>query len=103
MAMPAALMTPVAVPKVVGAGAAVAAPVVTVPVTLVIGVSVMGGSAGPVIAGAGATVVHAVVAAAQGQGGRDQQKQGNADELILQLIHLIELRISGLNDVPIFL
>ena len=76
MAAPAAVMTPVVVPKVVVAEAAVAVPVVTVPVTLVIGVSVMGGSAGPVIAGAGAAVVHAVVAATQGQGGRDQQKQG---------------------------
>ena len=76
MAVPAALMTPVVVPKVVGAEAAVATAVMTLPVTLVMGVSVMGGSAGPVIAGAGAAVVHAVVAAAQGQGGRDQQKQG---------------------------
>jgi len=74
MAVPAAVMTPVVVPVVVVAEAAVPAAVVTV--TLVIGVSVMGGSAGPVIAGTGAAVVHAVVAAAQGQGGRDQQKQG---------------------------
>ncbi len=65
------MMTPVVAPMVL-----VAVAVATVPVTLARGVSVLGGSAGPVIAGAGAAVIHAVVAAAQSQGGRDQQKQG---------------------------